>query len=89
METLPTVKATPTQNELTDPKAEIDALVAAPQEETELDLEFLYTRDIEFRQETIYFFTMAIQIIAKVKIQNFTIPTVKNGVNIGAVIYKA
>jgi cyclomaltodextrin glucanotransferase len=55
METLPTVKATPAQHELTDPKVEIDTLITAPQQETEIDLEFLYTRDIEFRQETIYF----------------------------------
>jgi len=55
METLPTVKTTPAQHELTNAEAEIDTLITAPQQETEIDLEFLYTRDIEFRQETIYF----------------------------------
>lgn len=43
------------QYEASNPQVEIDALVEAPQLETEIDLEFLYTRDIEFRQETIYF----------------------------------
>jgi cyclomaltodextrin glucanotransferase len=33
----------------------VDALIAETPTETDLDLEFLYTRDIEFRQETLYF----------------------------------
>lgn len=50
---------TPTQTseqyEVTDPQAEVDILVEEVKQESEIDLEFLYTRDIEFRQETIYF----------------------------------
>jgi cyclomaltodextrin glucanotransferase len=37
------------------PNLEIEAIAQTPPSETEIDLEFLYTRDIEFRQETIYF----------------------------------
>lgn len=36
-------------------EAEIDSLVREEKPESDIDLEFLYTRDIEFRQETIYF----------------------------------
>ncbi|MBD0361643.1 MAG: cyclomaltodextrin glucanotransferase, partial [Coleofasciculus sp. C3-bin4] len=45
------------QYEVSDAKleAEVDALVAETPTESEIDLEFLYTRDIEFRQETLYF----------------------------------
>ncbi len=46
---------TSSQYETTKPAEKIDSLVAEVQPESELDLEFLYTRDIEFRQETIYF----------------------------------
>ena len=46
---------TSSQYEVTEPEAKIESLVAEVKLETELDLEFLYTRDIEFRQETIYF----------------------------------
>ena len=46
---------TSSQYEVTEPQAKIESLVAEVKPETELDLEFLYTRDIEFRQETIYF----------------------------------
>jgi cyclomaltodextrin glucanotransferase len=46
---------TSSQYEVTEPEAKIESLVAEVKPETELDLEFLYTRDIEFRQETIYF----------------------------------
>ena len=42
------------QYRVTDPQAEVESLVAEPKE-SEVDLEFLYTRDIEFRQEVIYF----------------------------------
>jgi cyclomaltodextrin glucanotransferase len=41
--------------EVTEPEATIDSQVEEVKSESELDLEFLYTRDIEFRQETIYF----------------------------------
>jgi cyclomaltodextrin glucanotransferase len=46
------------QYKVDDPQAKVNALVEKPipdQPESEIDLEFLYTRDIEFRQETIYF----------------------------------
>jgi cyclomaltodextrin glucanotransferase len=46
---------TSSQYEVTEPEAKIDSLVAEVKSESEIDLEFLYTRDIEFRQETIYF----------------------------------
>ncbi|WP_373535558.1 alpha-amylase family glycosyl hydrolase [Microcoleus sp.] len=46
---------TSSQYETTKPEEKIESLVAEVQPESELDLEFLYTRDIEFRQETIYF----------------------------------
>lgn len=46
---------TSSQYEVTEPQAKIESLVEEVKLETELDLEFLYTRDIEFRQETIYF----------------------------------
>ncbi|MEG3849158.1 alpha-amylase family glycosyl hydrolase [Microcoleus sp. herbarium19] len=46
---------TSSQYEVTEPEAKIESLVAEVKPESELDLEFLYTRDIEFRQETIYF----------------------------------
>lgn len=36
-------------------EAEVKTLVSETSAETDLDLEFLYTRDIEFRQETLYF----------------------------------
>jgi len=50
-----TPSQTSSQYETTKPAEKIDSLVAEVQPESELDLEFLYTRDIEFRQETIYF----------------------------------
>lgn len=40
---------------LPEAKAEITSLVRQDKPESDIDLEFLYTRDIEFRQETIYF----------------------------------
>ncbi|MBE9184438.1 cyclomaltodextrin glucanotransferase [Microcoleus sp. LEGE 07076] len=46
---------TSSQYETTEPEEKIESLIAEVQPESELDLEFLYTRDIEFRQETIYF----------------------------------
>jgi cyclomaltodextrin glucanotransferase len=43
------------QYKVEDVEAEVTAIIETPPSETEIDLEFLYTRDIEFRQETIYF----------------------------------
>ncbi|HEY9802790.1 MAG TPA: alpha-amylase family glycosyl hydrolase [Leptolyngbyaceae cyanobacterium] len=43
------------QYKVDNANAEVQALIETPSTETEIDLEFLYTRDIEFRQETIYF----------------------------------
>ena len=43
------------QYEVDDSYKEIESLVSEPKPEQDIDLEFLYTRDIEFRQETIYF----------------------------------
>ena len=48
-------QASSEQYKVADPQAEVQALVEEPKTETDIDLEFLYTRDIEFRQETIYF----------------------------------
>jgi len=50
-----TPNQTSSQYEVSEPEEKIDALVEKVKPESELDLEFLYTRDIEFRQETIYF----------------------------------
>jgi cyclomaltodextrin glucanotransferase len=50
-----TSQTTPRQYTVEDAQAEVQALTEAPVQDTEIDLEFLYTRDIEFRQETIYF----------------------------------
>ncbi|MCC3490316.1 MAG: alpha amylase C-terminal domain-containing protein [Microcoleus sp. PH2017_16_JOR_D_A] len=50
-----TPNQTSSQYETTQSEEKIDSLVEEVKPETELDLEFLYTRDIEFRQETIYF----------------------------------
>jgi cyclomaltodextrin glucanotransferase len=57
MVSTPPSQASSSQYEVSDAKleAEVDALVAETPPETEIDLEFLYTRDIEFRQETLYF----------------------------------
>ncbi|MEG3857861.1 alpha-amylase family glycosyl hydrolase [Microcoleus sp. herbarium12] len=50
-----TPNQTSSQYETTQPEQKIESLVQEVKPESELDLEFLYTRDIEFRQETIYF----------------------------------
>ncbi len=50
-----TPNQTPSQYEVSEPDKKIESLVEEVKPESELDLEFLYTRDIEFRQETIYF----------------------------------
>lgn len=58
MVTTPPPQYSEEQLKVDDPQAKVDELVAKPdpnQPEGEIDLEFLYTRDIEFRQETIYF----------------------------------
>lgn len=43
------------QHELIRDSVSPAVLAEAPQQDTDIDLEFLFTRDIEFRQETIYF----------------------------------
>jgi cyclomaltodextrin glucanotransferase len=43
------------QYQVEDPQTHVEAIIETPRTEAEIDLEFLYTRDIEFRQETIYF----------------------------------
>jgi cyclomaltodextrin glucanotransferase len=50
-----TPNQTSSQYEVSEPEEQIDTLVEEVKPESEIDLEFLYTRDIEFRQETIYF----------------------------------
>ncbi len=55
MVSTPPSQASDIQHELTRAEVEVDSLVKAPQQDIDIDLEFLYTRDIEFRQETIYF----------------------------------
>ena len=50
-----TPNQTSSQYEVSQPEEKIDSLVEEVKPESEIDLEFLYTRDIEFRQETIYF----------------------------------
>ncbi|MEG4630176.1 alpha-amylase family glycosyl hydrolase [Microcoleus sp. AR_TQ3_B6] len=50
-----TPNQTSSQYEVSEPEEKFDSLVEEVKPESELDLEFLYTRDIEFRQETIYF----------------------------------
>ena len=50
-----TPNQTSSQYEVSEPEEKIDTLVEEVKPESEIDLEFLYTRDIEFRQETIYF----------------------------------
>lgn len=55
MVTTPPSQASESQYQVTDPQAKVESLVDEAKPESEIDLEFLYTRDIEFRQETIYF----------------------------------
>lgn len=43
------------QYQVENPQAKVEAIIKTPDSEADIDLEFLYTRDIEFRQETIYF----------------------------------
>jgi len=51
----PPPKSTTKQYEVTDAPEKVAELGSEQKPDTEIDLEFLYTRDIEFRQETIYF----------------------------------
>jgi cyclomaltodextrin glucanotransferase len=51
----PPTKSSPIQYETTDPGEKVELLVTEQRQDTDIDLEFLYTRDIEFRQEVIYF----------------------------------
>ncbi|MBD2744429.1 alpha-amylase family glycosyl hydrolase [Coleofasciculus sp. FACHB-1120] len=55
MVSTPPSQASSSQYEVTNSEAEIESLVLEAKPESDIDLEFLYTRDIEFRQETIYF----------------------------------
>ena len=57
MVSTPPPRSSKSQYEMSEAEvhAEVDSLVAETPVESEIDLEFLYTRDIEFRQETIYF----------------------------------
>ncbi|MEW5861091.1 MAG: alpha-amylase family glycosyl hydrolase, partial [Cyanobacteriota bacterium] len=55
MVSTPPSQASSSQYEVTNPQAEVESLVIEAKPDSDIDLEFLYTRDIEFRQETIYF----------------------------------
>jgi cyclomaltodextrin glucanotransferase len=57
MTTTPSPQGSAAQYEVSEAKleAEVQTLVNETPSENDLDLEFLYTRDIEFRQETLYF----------------------------------
>lgn len=55
MVTTPPSQFSQEQYKVDDANQELEVLAQAPTAESEIDLEFLYTRDIEFRQETIYF----------------------------------
>lgn len=55
MVSTPPSQASSSQYEVTDAKEKVESLVTEVKPESDIDLEFLYTRDIEFRQETIYF----------------------------------
>ncbi|MDX2212243.1 MAG: alpha-amylase family glycosyl hydrolase [Oculatellaceae cyanobacterium bins.114] len=43
------------QHEVTNPETQLQQLTVESRTDADIDLEFLYTRDVEFRQETIYF----------------------------------
>ena len=80
---------TSSQYEVSEPDKKIESLVEEVKPESELDLEFLYTRDIEFRQETIYFLVVdrfydGDPTNNEGPNQNFTIQKAKIGANIGA-----
>ena len=48
----PPSQFSPDQYKVDSAQEKVDAIIETPPSETEIDLEFLYTRDIEFRQET-------------------------------------
>ncbi len=51
----PSSQSSEAQYQVENPEAEVKAIIETPDSDADIDLEFLYTRDIEFRQETIYF----------------------------------
>lgn len=51
----PLPQSSPGQHEVENPQQQVEELVSVPKADADIDLDFLYTRDIEFRQETIYF----------------------------------
>ncbi len=55
MVSTPPSQASSDQYKVENPEAEVKAIVETPDSDADINLEFLYTRDIEFRQETIYF----------------------------------
>ena len=55
MVSTPPFQSSDDQYNVENPQIEVDAIVETPDSDADIDLEFLYTRDIEFRQETIYF----------------------------------
>ncbi|MBW4650521.1 MAG: cyclomaltodextrin glucanotransferase [Kastovskya adunca ATA6-11-RM4] len=57
MVSTPSPQSSSSQYEVTEEKveAELNTLIEETKPESDIDLEFLYTRDIAFRQETIYF----------------------------------
>lgn len=81
------------QYETGDNQAEVTSLVAESRQDSEIALEFLYTRDIEFRQETLYFAVIDRFFDGdpgnnEARIQHSTIPNGKTGASIGAAICK-
>lgn len=55
MVSTPPSRSSDDQYQVENAQAEVEAIVKTPDSDADIDLEFLYTRDIEFRQETIYF----------------------------------
>jgi len=55
MVSTPPSQSSSSQYEVADAYKQVETLVSEAKPETDIDLDFLYTRDIEFRQETIYF----------------------------------
>ena len=51
----PPSQFSPDQYKVDSAQEKVQAIIETPPSETEIALELLYTRDIEFRQETIYF----------------------------------
>ena len=48
-------QVSPDQYDSEKAEAQLQQLATESKADTDIDLEFLYTRDVEFRQETIYF----------------------------------